>query len=66
MLLASFDSILHKAPHVDLAGDGGEDEDGAVFLQSVDGLLNLGDEGVKLCRFAIEERGDGSLFIDRW
>ena len=50
-------------PNIDLAGDGGGDEGGAVFLQSFDGFSNLGDEGVKLCRFAIEEVGNLPLLM---
>lgn len=35
-------------PHIDVTGDGGGDEGDTVFLQLLDPLPDLGDEGVEL------------------
>ena len=47
--------------HVDLARHRGGDERGAEFLEAVDGVADLGDEGVDPRRLAVEEGGDGAL-----
>lgn len=49
-------------PNVDLAGHRGGDEGGAEFLEAIDRVADLGDEGVDARGFAVEERGDGALF----
>ncbi len=41
--------ISSRLPHVDLAGDRGGDQGGAVFAHEVDGSAGFGDEGVDLC-----------------
>ena len=51
---------------VDLAGDGGGDQGGTVFLKMDDGGFNLGDDGVDLGGLAVEVDGDGALFLDWW
>src|SRR5713226_4656842 len=51
--------------HVDLARHGRRDEGGAVLLQPLDRLADLGDEGVDLGGLAIEESSDGVL-LDLW
>ena len=48
--------------HVDLAGDGGGDQGGAVLVEEVDGLGDLGGQGVDLGCLAVEVVGDGLLF----
>ena len=50
-------------PHVDFAGYCCGDEGGAEFFEAVDGFLDFGDEGVDLGGFAVEEGGDGALFL---
>jgi hypothetical protein len=48
-------------PHIHLAGDRRRDEGGAVLLQPLDHLLDLGDESVDLGGLAIKMSNDGFL-----
>ena len=41
--------ISSHLPHIDLAGDRGGDQGGAVYAHEVDGSAGFGDEGVDLC-----------------
>lgn len=58
-------SLGSQAAHIDLAGDGGGDQGGAAFLKQLDQALLLGDQGVNLRSFAVEESCNGSLFLLR-
>jgi len=55
----SFHILFRVTPHVNLAGDGGGDEGGAVFLQPVHRRLHLPHQRVQI-------RRDGGLFGERW
>jgi len=55
--------ILHGGVGVEALGDGVADEGGAPFLQELDLPLLPGGEGVKAFGLAVEEGGDGALFI---
>lgn len=56
---------MSSAAQVDLAGHGGGDKGGAVVAQALDGLFDLGGEGVELGDFAVEVGGD-SLLFGKW
>ncbi len=59
-------SRTHRVSHVNLAGDGGGDEGGAVFLQPLHRLLHLPHQRVQLRRLPVQIRGDGGLFGEGW
>ena len=51
--------------YVDLAGHGGCDQSGSVFLQPLDGGFDLGNHLVDLPSFLVEVVGDGAL-LRKW
>src|SRR3990172_9900891 len=53
-------------PDINLARHRGGDERGAQLLKALDGLADLGDEGVDPRCLPVEEGGDGALFGHRW
>src|SRR5256885_3831578 len=47
--------------HINLSCHRSGDQGSAVFLETLDGLLNFGYEQVNLTGFSVEEVGDGEL-----
>ena len=54
-----------ESADVDLAGHGGSDEGGAVFLEALDGSFDLRDQLIDLSGLSVEVLGDATLLV-RW
>ena len=57
--------VLHGGVRVEAPGDGTGDERGAFLLKQIDQPLFLRHQRIDLRRLAVEEVGDGPLFVDR-
>ena len=57
--------ILHRHRRIKPLGDGVRDDGLALLLQQLNQLFLLGHQRVDLGGLAVEEGGDGALFIKR-